>query len=470
MTGSAHASTSSIVASDVNLKTNNAIVGKKPFSGSGPNGIELLMPAGSLEKMQYAFAFGADAVYAGVPFFSLRARENDFNYDDLIKAKELSVQTGKKLYLTANILSRNLKLKPFKEQLAKFAAIKPDAMIMSDPGLMMMVKEAHPEIPIHLSVQANCMNWAAVKFWQQAGCSRIILSRELRLDEIKEIKQRVPDIELEAFVHGAICIAYSGRCMMSHYMSYRDANQGACDNSCRYPYKVFQVPGEETAQDEFFIEDLREKGSFYEITEDDNGTYLMNAKDLCLIEYLKEIADAGVCSFKVEGRTKSVYYAAMVTRAYRQAMDDLAAGKPYNPALMDELRKISHRGYDTGFMVGGPNKESQNYKDGGTRLGTQKFAGVVRGFEKTNSTIIGSESNTAGSEVGGRMLVEVRGTLKAGDKIEVVSPESSFITTVKGIYDKDGNLKDSAHPGSGCFNFEVDQAVNEYSLISKVIE
>ena len=205
---------------------------------------ELLLPAGSPEKMRYAFAYGADAVYAGAPIFSLRARDNEFTLPELASGIEYAHGLKKKFYVTANIFARNTKLSVFERSLAEWAPLKPDAMIMSDPGLMLMVREKYPEIPIHLSVQANCTNWQSVKFWEQQGVERIILSRELRLEEIKEIRQRVPDIELEVFVHGAICIAYSGRCLLSHYMSHRDANQGICDNSCRYGYHldILHVP------------------------------------------------------------------------------------------------------------------------------------------------------------------------------------------------------------------------------------
>ena len=260
---------------------------------------ELLMPAGSLEKLKTACTYGADAVYAGVPFFSLRARENEFNYENLKEAIELANSQNKKVYLTANIFSRNSKIKSFKRTIHEWAQLKPHALIMSDPGLISIVKEAYPDMPIHLSVQANCMNWASVKFWHSVGVERIILSRELRIDEIKEIKNQVPEMELEAFVHGSICIAYSGRCLLSHYMSHRDANQGVCDNSCRYEYNIYKT--KETKQEDYYIEDLRDKGEFYRINEDENGTYIMNAKDLRLIQYLKEH-----CMFLVKRRQSTV--------------------------------------------------------------------------------------------------------------------------------------------------------------------
>ncbi|MCC6138457.1 MAG: U32 family peptidase [Bdellovibrionaceae bacterium] len=256
---------------------------------------ELLMPAGSLEKMEYALAYGADAVYLGAPHFSLRARENAFDLESLQNARDLTTRLGKKMYLTTNIFAKNRKLKPFSNQIEDWVQLKPDAFIMSDPGFMMIARERYPDINIHLSVQANCLNWQSVKFWKESlGVSRIILSRELHINEIKEIKQRVPEVELEVFVHGSICIAYSGRCLMSSYMSHRDANQGVCDNSCREKFKLHSS-NVSLKNGEFFLEDMRAEGSLYELSEDEHGTYMMNAKDLRLIHHLKEIYDAGVC-------------------------------------------------------------------------------------------------------------------------------------------------------------------------------
>ncbi|UXR64153.1 U32 family peptidase C-terminal domain-containing protein [Bdellovibrio bacteriovorus] len=365
---------------------------------------ELLMPAGSLEKLKYAYNFGADAVYVGVPLFSLRARENEMTFEDLEKGIQFARDNGKQIYVTANIFARNLKLKSFRENFKKWVDLKPDAFIMSDPGLMMIAKEVDPDVNIHLSVQSNCMNWQSVKFWQQQGATRIILSRELRLEEIKEIHERVPDIELEAFVHGSICIAYSGRCLLSHYMSYRDANQGVCDNSCRYGYNIYKADA--SKEEEFYLEDLRNKGQFYQIDEDENGTYIMNAKDLCVIEHLRELRDAGVCSFKVEGRTKSVYYAAMTSRIYRKAIDDMTAGKEFDRSLLLELDKIANRGYHKGFVAGNLSHHSQEYRHSTSRNYSQKFAGIVLGE----------------SEQPGYIKIEARHRLRPGEEIEVISP------------------------------------------------
>lgn len=409
---------------------------------------ELLMPAGSLEKLKYAFEFGADAVYVGVPLFSLRARENEMTYEDLESGIQLARAMGKKIYVTANIFARNLKLKSFRENFKKWVLLKPDAFIMSDPGLIMIAKEVDPNVNIHLSVQANCMNWQSVKFWQQQGVSRIILSRELRLEEIKEIRQRVPDIELEAFVHGSICIAYSGRCLLSHYMSYRDANQGVCDNSCRYGYNIHRV---ETEKDqEYYLEDLRNKGEFYQIDEDENGTYIMNAKDLCVIEHLKELRDAGICSFKVEGRTKSLYYAAMIAKIYRQAIDDLEAGKDFDTRLLEELNKVPNRGYHKGFVSGTLSADSQEYRHSTSRNYTQRFAGLVLGNSPTP----------------GYVKIEARHRLRAGEQLEVISPVGSMTATVGKILNDKGEPVSQAGGGGLTFHLEMSPQPPPNSLIS----
>lgn len=412
---------------------------------------ELLMPAGSLDKLRVALKYGADAVYAGVPFFSLRARENEFNEEALSKGISEARGQGKKLYLTANIFARNLKLKSFQENLARWAALKPDALIMSDPGLIIMAREAHPEIPIHLSVQANCMNWQAVKFWQSMGISRIILSRELRLEEVKEIRQRVPDIELEAFVHGSVCIAYSGRCLMSHYMSYRDANQGVCDNSCRYGFQVYSnQPGSEAQQPDFYLKDMRNPEALYRIDEDEHGTHLMNAKDLCLVEHLKELHEAGICSFKVEGRTKSIYYAAMISRVYKKAIDDMMAGKPFDPSLKMELHKLANRDYFTGFMVGTQTSDSINY-DPATRSQPSLFVGIT------------TEESSADGTVG----FEAKGQMACGEEIEVITPERAYRTKVIKLVKPNGEECDKVHPGIGLCRVKLAESVPPMTMLCR---
>ena len=301
--------------------------------------VELLSPAGTIKNMRYAFAFGADAVYAGLPRYSLRVRNNDFLADNLAIGINEAHLLGKKFFLATNVIPHNAKLKTFLADIAPIIAMKPDALIMADPGLIMMTREAWPDMPIHLSVQANTVNYATVKFWQSMGVSRVILSRELSLDEIEDIRQRCPDMELEVFVHGALCIAYSGRCLLSGYFNHRDPNQGTCTNSCRWKYDT--LPAHENAEGDFvpttevlsiadisaascggaerhpladniyFLEEEGRKGELLPIMEDENGTYIMNSKDLRAIEHVQRLVDIGVDSLKIEGRTKSHYYVAL---------------------------------------------------------------------------------------------------------------------------------------------------------------
>lgn len=411
---------------------------------------ELLMPAGSFKKLQFAYQYGADAAYVGVPLFSLRARENEFNLEELKKSIELAKQLNKKLYVTANIFARNRKIKEFEKQISDWAQLKPHALIMSDPGLISIVRNKHPEVPIHLSVQANVMNWQGVKFWHEnLGVERVILSRELQLNEIKEIRDRVPTVELEAFVHGSICIAYSGRCLMSSYFSYRDANQGVCDNSCREKFNIFETKANSS---EYYLEDLRNKGEFYQIDEDENGTYIMNAKDLRLIEHLREIHEAGVCSFKIEGRTKSEYYVAMVTRAYRKAIDDMMSGRNFDSNLIQELDKVANRGYHTGFMVQNPKEEGQNYEASVGRYFTQKFGGVV----------------TLENAPEGFLPIEVRNKMSTGDVAEFITPQNNTHEfKINKILNSNMELVTSAHGGSGLFFIETPHAdIPPMSLLS----
>ena len=415
---------------------------------------ELLMPAGSLEKLKYAYAYGADAVYVGIPIFSLRARENDIDLAELYEAKKIALTLKKKLYITVNIFSKNRKLNIFRNNITELAQVKPDAFIMSDPGLMMIAREMHPDINIHLSVQANCMNWESVRFWKKSlGISRIILSRELHLDDIREIKQRVPDIELEAFVHGSICIAYSGRCLMSSYMSHRDANQGVCDNSCREKFKIHKT--DKVLDGDYYIEDLRSSGELYQISEDENGSYLMNAKDLKLIQYLKEIYEAGVCSFKVEGRTKSISYVSQVTKAYRTAIDDFMAGKEFNPQLNEDLEKVANRGYDTGFMIREhTDATSQNYNTSLSRRYTQKFAGVLLHDIKAPTDYI---------------AINIRNKIKIKNKCEMILPSGDPIEfQIEDILNKDLMKVSEAHGGCGLYYIKSDKQVfsDKYGIMN----
>ncbi|WP_373315002.1 prephenate-dependent tRNA uridine(34) hydroxylase TrhP [Halopseudomonas aestusnigri] len=351
-----------------------------------PNAPELLAPAGTLKAMRYAFAYGADAVYAGQPRYSLRVRENDFHDPEVLAAgiQEAHAQ-GKKFYLASNIAAHNSKVATYLRDLEPVVAMGPDALIMSDPGLIMLVRERWPELPVHLSVQANAVNWATVKFWQQLGLERIILSRELSLEEVEEIRQRCPDVGLEVFVHGALCIAYSGRCLLSGYFNHRDANQGACTNACRWQYDV--KPAVETAEGNIepvaqpvqIITQHDKPDEPMAIEEDEHGTYIMNSKDLRAVQHVERFVQMGVDSLKIEGRTKSHFYVARTVQVYRQAIDDAVAGRPFNLGLMDDLESLANRGYTEGFYRRHPPGVYQNYEQGASRMSRHQFVGELAG-------------------------------------------------------------------------------------------
>lgn len=423
---------------------------------------ELLCPAGNLEKMKYAYAYGADAVYAGMPQFSLRARENGFNEKAIFEGAEYARKIGKKFYLTANILAHNNKIRPFLNKLDQMMAAKPDALIMADPGLIAFVKEKHPEAEIHLSVQANTLNWAQARFWYKQGISRIILSRELSIDEVKEIKDNVPELEIETFVHGAICIAHSGRCLLSNYFNKRDANYGVCTNACRWPYKLYSKENFDNDDEgrldlhaDFYLEEKERPGDFMRIDEDEYGTYIMNAKDLMAIEYLDKMMEAGIDSFKLEGRTKSIYYLSMATKAYRMAMDDLMAGKPLNPDYAKELKKLHHRGYSPGFLVKQQGSSLQRYESGVSDIASQEFGAVIHDIKDD------------------KILITPRNKMVLGDEIEIVTPESSHYIKVESMTkDETGEAVESIHGGTGVKVWvPVDGRIpeTEYALISRVI-
>jgi len=387
---------------------------------------ELLMPAGDMEKLKFAFQYGADAVYAGVPMLSLRARENKFNIAVVKEAVDYTKSIGKTIYLTVNIFPRNYKIPALRDAIRPMADLKPDAFIVADPGVIMLCKEIAPEIPIHLSVQANNVNWVSAKFWHKQGVSRIILSREISLREVKEIHEKNPGLELEYFVHGSICVAYSGRCLLSSYFSYRDANQGICSQSCRWKYKMYK------GNENYFIEEETRKGQFLPIDEDEHGTYIMNSKDLCSIEYLKELKDVGVCSFKVEGRNKTIYYVATVARAYRKAIDAMEAGKPFDKKLIVELAKTSNRGFIPGFLTNDPREKAQDYEKTYTHQ-THEFVGVIRGVVKKGKKEL--------------YEMEVKGRLDAPAKCDVMTPEKDFPVTLKKFIDPEGKELKTVHPG-----------------------
>lgn len=382
---------------------------------------ELLAPAGSLAMLRTAFDFGADAVYAGQPRYSLRVRNNEFgNLDALAAGIAEAHGRGKQLYVVSNIFPRNAKLATYLDDMAPVVALKPDALIMSDPGLIDMVREAWPEQAIHLSVQSNTVNWAAVRFWKKLGISRVILSRELSLEEIAEIRQQCPDMELEVFVHGALCIAYSGRCLLSGYFNHRDPNQGTCTNSCRWDYKTYA------------IEEKERPGELMPIEEDEHGTYILNSKDLRAIEHVQRLTEIGVDSLKIEGRTKSPYYVARTCQSYRQAIDDALAGRPLDPRLLAELEGLANRGYTDGFYQRHHDQEYQNYLKGHSESDRSLYVGDAVAFDPTR----------------GLMEIEVKNRIAVGDRLEAVHPAGNRQWTLGRMENADGEAV-SVAPGNG---------------------
>jgi len=394
--------------------------------------LELLMPAGDFEKLKFAYAYGADATYVGVPMFSLRARTNAFTMQTIGEAVEYAHNFGKKIYFTANIYAHNMKIKPFLAHFRKMVEMKPDAFIMADPGLIHLVRKEFPDVEIHLSVQANNTNWAQAEFWATLWIKRIILSREISLKEMKEIKEHVPEMEFEAFVHWAICMAYSWRCLISNYLSNRDPNQGTCSHSCRWEYKMFKddrseaeaetVTGRpEDYQDldgTFYLEEKERPGELMEYDEDEYGTYLMNSRDLCAIDYLEELTDAGIISFKVEWRNKTVNYIASVGLAYREALDAVEKWEKYDSMKLSwELFWIANRGYIPGFLAGNPNSNAQFYERNGS-FGTKAYLWILREYDEENKLV----------------RVEVKNKFEIWDTIELVSPSWIKELKVEKIY------------------------------------
>ncbi len=423
---------------------------------------ELLVPAGTFEKMQYAFAYGADAVYAGVPRFSLRARENDFTLQTIVEALQYAHQRHKRFYLTMNIFPHNQKIPSFIHMLEQVAKLKPDGLIMADPGMILVAREKFPELPIHLSTQANTINWQSVRFWKQIGIKRIILSRELRLEEIEEIRQRVPDIELETFIHGAICIAYSGRCLLSNYFNHRDANQGTCTNACRWQYKVYSEPAElveerdlilPTTNEHFYLEEVGRPGQLMPIDEDEHGTYIMNAKDLSTIHILDKLVKAGLDSLKIEGRTKSVYYVSVITRAYRQALDYVLQGQPVPVQIQQEVYAVANRGYVTGFLERNPLEKGQNYERGHSANQNRIFCGIIKAWDEQR----------------GLATIAVRNRFEQNDTLELISPKQTTRFKVSEIWTLEDEKVDVAHGGAKDVRIPLPVKPDAFTLLRKVI-
>lgn len=401
---------------------------------------EVLSPAGDLEKLKTAYRYGADACYMGVKALSMRVRENEVGTSELEEALQLKKDLGKTLYLTMNIHAHESRLN-FLEKEVEFLnemnekGLAPDAILVSDVGVLMLLQEKCPWIPIHISTQANILNSAGVEFWAKQGATRVVLGREVSLREVKKIKEelnkRDVDVELEAFVHGAMCMAYSGRCLLSNFMSNRDANEGMCSHSCRWNYKVHKV----VSKAEYVMEEGLRPGEYFPIEEDEHGTYMMSSKDMCMVEHLDDLIDAQVDSLKIEGRHKSIYYTAIATRIYREGLDLALEGKPPTEELLELVESINTRGYFTGFWYGKPTEKGQRYTERADYNEQFAFAGVIRDIQDAEMTI------------------EVRNTLRKGDELDVITPTHNVSLQLDDFRSAETDEPiDIAHPGQ---NFSI---------------
>lgn len=392
---------------------------------------ELVAPAGDLQKLQYAYEFGADACYVGMPAFSLRSKTTKFKeQEEILEGRELARKLDKKYLVTTNIYPHSAKIPAFEGHVKWLRdEVKPDALIAADPGVISVIREVWSDARIHLSVQANAVNYRAVKFWYDQGVTRVVLPRELRLEEIAEIKKEVPEVELEVFVHGAICVAYSGRCLLSNYMCYRDPNQGACAQACRFKYKLLEEKPSQGALDltdkNIVLEESLRPGEYMPISEDEHGTYIMNARDICLLPYVDELKDVGVDAFKIEGRSKTAYYVAAVSRLYRDAIDN-----GFKEEMMEEAYKISSRGFTPGFLKGDLKEYSMRY-EANSPISKSRFVGIVKEEQEP-----------------GVYLVDMKNRFDGGE-IEVVLPGGVVAVFVKEMRKVSGEVVEAVHGGDG---------------------
>jgi len=402
---------------------------------------ELLSPAGSLKRMRRAFAYGADAVYAGQPRYSLRARNNEFSHENLVIGINEAKAQGKLFFIASNLIAQNNKVKTYLDDLQPVIEAGPNALIMTDPGLIMMVRERWPDVEVHLSVQSSVMNYASVKFWQTIGIKRVILSRELSLKEIQAIREECSDIELEVFVHGALCMAYSGRCLLSGYFNHRDPNQGACTNACRWKYDVKEAEVDEwgnahtptVEQKTFVFEQNPERpGVGHTIEEDEHGTYMFNSKDLRAIQHIEALTKMGIDCVKIEGRTKSDFYVARTAQLYRQAIDDAVHGRPFDFKLMDALEGLSLRGYTEGFYRRHVPEEYQSYNDKNTSGIKQQVVADMLDYDTSRQML----------------TVSAKNQFSVGDTIEVMLPTGNEVITLEAIENEAGVSMERV-PGSG---------------------
>ncbi len=399
---------------------------------------ELLIPASSLEVLKTAVIFGADAVYIGGEAFGLRAKAKNFSPEDMKEGIAFAHEHGVKVYVTANILAHNSDLEGAVEYFKELNTMKPDALIIADPGMFMLAKEHCPGMELHISTQANNTNYQTYLFWWNQGAKRVVSARELSLAEIKEIREHIPkDMEIESFIHGAMCISYSGRCLLSNYFTGRDANQGACTHPCRWKYAV--------------VEETR-PGEYMPVYENERGTYIFNSKDLCMIEYIPQIVDAGIDSLKIEGRMKTALYVAAVARTYRKAIDDYFISPEEYEKNIDwyrqEISKCTYRQFTTGFYFGKPNEETQIY-DSNTYINEYIYLGIAEEITED-----------------GKVRIEQKNKFCVGDTIEIMKPDGRNVETkVEAMFDDKGMAVDSApHPQQVLF-LQLSEACEKYDLL-----
>lgn len=401
--------------------------------------MELLAPAGNMDKLKMALLYGADAVYLGGKSFGLRAFSDNFSLEEMEEAVRYAHGLGKKVHVTVNIFPHNADLNGLPEYLTSLRDIHVDAVLIADPGIFSLARQIVPDLPVHISTQANVTNWASAKFWHDAGAKRVVMAREVSLKDVKAIHDKVP-VELEGFVHGAMCISYSGRCLLSNYFTEnRDSNRGQCVQCCRFKYNV--------------VEEKR-PGQYFPVMEDERGTYIFNSKDLCLLPYLPDLYDAGLCSLKIEGRMKSVHYVATVVKVYRQAIDAYERDPEHFrvlPEWVEELEKISHRPYTRGFSVSRPTEADQVYSHS-SNTQTHEFIGLVRSYD--------AERKLA--------WIEQRNHFKVGQTVEFLQPKGRLVRcAVSRILDEDGQDLDAARHAQQVVAVPVDEPLEAYSMMRR---
>ena len=401
---------------------------------------ELLIPAGSLDVLKTAVVYGADAVYIGGEAFGLRAKAHNFSLEDMKEGVEFAHSRGVKVYVTANILAHNDDLEGVEQYFEELKSVKPDALIISDPGVFAIAKRVLPEMELHVSTQANNTNYGTYLFWYQQGAKRVVSARELSLKEIREIRARIPeDMEIESFMHGAMCISYSGRCLLSNFFTGRDANQGACTHPCRWKYSI--------------VEETR-PGEYMPVYENERGTYIFNSKDLCMIEHIPELIDAGIDSFKIEGRMKTALYVATVARTYRKAIDDFKKDPELYRQNMEwykeEIGKCTYREFTTGFYFGKPGADAQIY-DNNTYVKNFTYLGTVENVDER-----------------GFAKIEQKNKFSVGEMIEIMKPDGRNLQVeVKGIYDAQGQAQESApHPKQELY-IDLGVSPEEYDILRR---